>query len=236
MSVIEKEVKLQKPTQETLDLYHLRRTNSMGIVHNYLVKNLPKGVITQAAKQLGLYYKKSIAVEADQALDVLFNHAIFHYLHNGKQLIERFTSEAIIAKKMSEEKLEMLRVLQKASYGILSVLETHPLGGVYVEDCLNDKTFLLMDEGLSFSAKKGLMVATTYLTFPEFSMTTGAALPVIYYIDKLDVLIDEFDIEYRPFFELPLKQQTKFITQLTKHCLEQGVLNHIGFVKQQPVF
>ncbi|KTD71970.1 hypothetical protein Ltuc_2460 [Legionella tucsonensis] len=116
--------------------------------------------------------------------------------------------------------------MQEASYGVLSVLETLPFGGVYVEDRLNDKIFLLMDEGLSFSAKKGLIIATSYLTFSEFTMTTGAALPIIHHLDKLDELIDEFDIEYRPFFELPVKQQANFITQLTRHCLENGVKSY----------
>ncbi|WP_133138384.1 hypothetical protein [Legionella tucsonensis] len=120
----------------------------------------------------------------------------------------------------------MLHTLQEASYGVLSVLETLPFGGVYVEDRLNDKIFLLMDEGLSFSAKKGLIIATSYLTFSEFTMTTGAALPIIHHLDKLDELIDEFDIEYRPFFELPVKQQANFITQLTRHCLENGVKSY----------
>lgn len=231
MSMIESEVKQQKPTQELLDLYRIRRKNSMDIVHRF-IKTIPKGVIQQAAKQLGLYYKKSIAVETEQALDVLFNHIIFHHLYNERKLIERCARETIITKKIPEEKLELLHTLQKASYGVLSVLETLPFGGVYVEDCLNDKTFLLMDEGLSFSAQKGLIIATSYLTFPEFTMTTGAALPIIYHIDKLEELIDEFDIEYRHFFELPVKQQSKFIAQLTKHCLEHGSLDHIGFVEQ----
>ncbi len=228
MSVIESEVKQQKVTQEMLDLYRLRRKNSMDIVHRFIT-TLSKEVIQKAARQLGLYYKKSIAVESEQALDVLFNHTIFHYLHNDKKLIERCVYEAM-AKKIPEEKLALLNTLQKASYGILSVLDTLPFGGVYVEDCLNDRTFLLMDEGLSFSAQKGLMIATSYLTFPEFAMTTGAALPVIYHIDKIDELIDEFDINYRLFSELTIKQQSKFVTQLTKHCLKHASLEHIGFV------
>ena len=144
MSAIENEVKQEKPTQNTLDLYRTRRKKSMDIVHHF-IKTIPKEVIVQAAKQLGLYYKKSIAVETEQALDVLFNHTIFHYLHNDKKLIERCAREAIIEKKMPKEKLEMLDILQKASYGVLSVLEAFPFGGVYVEDCLNDKTFLLIE-------------------------------------------------------------------------------------------
>ena len=58
------------------------------MVHHF-IKTLPKEVIVQAAKQLGLYYKKSIAVETEQALDVLFNHTIFHHLHNTKYCLEQ---------------------------------------------------------------------------------------------------------------------------------------------------
>lgn len=126
--------------------------------------------------------------------------------------------------------MALLDTLQNASYGLLCVIERLPFGGLHVEDCLNDKTFLLMDEALSFSAQKGLMIATSYLDFPEFIMTTGAALPVMYHLDKPDELIDEFDMEYRLFCNLTVKQQTKFITQLTKHILAHGSLSHIGFV------
>ena len=70
------------------------------------------------------------------------------------------------------------------------------------------------------------------MPWPTHSMTTGAALTIIYHLDKLEELIDEFDIEYRLFFELPVKQQTKSIAQVTKHCLKHGSLNHIGFAEQ----
>ncbi|MBA2650015.1 MAG: hypothetical protein H0U75_10570 [Legionella sp.] len=202
----------------------------MEIVHQ-LLKIPSKDMIQQAAKQLGLAHKKNVVVENEQELGVLFNHILFHYVHNGIKIIERCAREVYLTKKWPQEKLQMLDTLQNASYGVLSVLETLPFGGLYVEDCLNDKVFLLMDEGLSFSAQKGLMIATSYLIFPEFAMTTGAALPVIYHVDKLDDLIDEFDINYRSFSDLNLKQQSKFATQLTKHCLHHGSLDHVGFVE-----
>lgn len=219
----------QETTQETLDLYRKRRQESMAIVQRF-VKNINKEVLMQSAKQLGLYYKKSIAIETEQALDVLFNHTIFHYLHNGMKMIDRFAREALIAQKMSEEKLAMLDVLQQASYGILSVRETLSFGGTYVEDVLNNKTFLLMDEGLSFSASKRLIIATTYITFPEFSMTTGAALPMNNCLDTVDMLIEDFDLKSKLFSVLPLKQQLKFVASLTQEALEQGALEQIGFV------
>lgn len=229
MLIKKEEIKQQKPTQETLDLYRKRRQESMAIVHRF-VKNISKEVLLQSAKQLGLYYKKSIAVETEQALDVLFNHTIFHYLHNGIKMIDRFARESFADTKSSREKLAMIDVLQQASYGILIVKETLSFGGVYVEDILNHNCFLLMDEGLSVSTSKGFIIATSYITFPEFSMTTGAALPVTNYMYEIETLVEDFDIENSSFFELPLKQQSKFVALLTQYALEQGVLDHIGFV------
>ncbi len=219
----------QKTTQETLDLYRKRRQESMEIVQRF-VKNINKEVLMQSAKQLGLYYKKSIAIETEQALDVLFNHTIFHYLHNGMKMLDRFARETLINQKQSEEKLAMLDILQQASYGILSVKETLSFGGTYVEDVLNNKTFLLMDEGLSFSASKRLTIATTYITFPEFSMTTGAALPINDCLDTLDMLIEDFELENKLFSELQPKQQLKFVVSLTQEALKRGALEQIGFV------
>lgn len=59
MSIIAGEVKLQKSTQETLDLYRARRKNSMDIVRR-LIKTLPKEVLLQAEKKLGLSHKKAL--------------------------------------------------------------------------------------------------------------------------------------------------------------------------------
>jgi len=133
---------------------------------------------------------------------------------------------------MPEGTLAMINTLQKASYGVLSVIETLPFGGVYVEDALNNKTFLLMDEGFSISASKGLIIATTYVTFPGFSMTTGAALPIIGDTDRIKRLIEEFELDNCIFSELPMKHQTKFISKFTQCCLEGGSLDRIGYVDQ----
>lgn len=234
MSMLTKteEIKQQNPTQETLDLYRRRRQESMAIVHRF-VKNFNKEVLLQSAKQLGIYYKKTIAVETEQALDVLFNHTIFHYLHNDIKMIDRFAREAAIAQKFSQDKLTMINVLQNASYGILTVKETLPFGGVYVEDSLHNKAFLLMDEGFSFSTAAGCMIATTYVTFPEFSMTTGAALPITGHADDIVTLVEELNLDHYIFSKLPVKKQMKFISVLTQYCLEHGALDRIGYVEQQ---
>ena len=148
-------------------------------------------------------------------------------------MIDRFAREASIAQKISQDKLTMIDILQKASYGILTVRETLPFGGVYVEDSLHNKAFLLMDEGFSFSTSKGFMIATTYVSFPEFSMTTGAALPIIGYADDIITLVEELNLDHCIFSELSVKQQMKFISILTQYCLEHGALDRIGYVEQQ---
>ena len=90
-----------------------------------------------------------------------------------------------------------------------------------------------MDEGFSFSTSKGFMIATTYVSFPEFSMTTGAALPIIGYADDIITLVEELNLDHCIFSELSVKQQMKFISILTQYCLEHGALDRIGYVEQQ---
>jgi len=72
-----------------------------------------------------------------------------------------------------------------------------------------------------------------YVTFPEFSMTTGAAIPITGHADDIVTLVEELNLDHYIFSELLVKKQMKFISVLTQYCLEHGALDRIGYVEQQ---
>lgn len=216
------------PDMDMLALYKRYRKLSMDIVKNEILKSIPKDIIKASAKKLGFYQNKSIAIESERNLDILFNYVVFHYVGNGHKIIDRF----LIKNKRSDEDahdeyMTILNAFKNRGYGLLFVNSTFNNGGVDVTDILNHRQFLLMDEGLSMSAPKRMVIATEYLHFRDFAITTGAALPINACAKEVLSVVEKHVTKEEKFENLSIKSQSYIATRITKLCVDANVQESI---------
>jgi len=107
----------------------------------------------------------------------LFDHAIYNWRPQGKNVIERYLAEA----RPDEQSLERqwLEAALRARHSIILVVGIVPGFGVQARDVLTGDAVLVADVSFSQSASEGLCLATRLLPFDEFWITAGAALPVV---------------------------------------------------------
>ena len=71
-----------------------------------------------------------------------------------------------------------LRAMQNAIYSLFRVDATEPGVALAVTDLATDEQFLLVDIGLSQTAKPGILFLSRLLLFDDFAATGGAAIPL----------------------------------------------------------
>ena len=164
--------------------YHRFREVSRSL-HNRLIKQIPKPVLTSGAERLGLLSpspggrgEEVLLLEDEYEVSVLMDYCLYHGRQgeDGRTVIAQAIAEAPPAAGSDEERL--LQAMQDARFSVFAVEEAVPGLGVHVRDLLRDEAFFLVDIGFSQTADPGLMLAGNVVSLPGLSMTTGAMLPV----------------------------------------------------------
>jgi len=154
-----------------------RRLRAVGRrLNNVLMEYHSRQTMVRAAKQLGLWHDGTIVFGTEHEMSVLADFIIYEGYENGVNAVERYASEHPPAAGTDED--AVLQAMRQAYYGLLLVEDALPGVGVRVCDLLRDRRFLLADIGLSQTATEEGILATHVVPFDEFSMTSGAALPL----------------------------------------------------------
>jgi hypothetical protein len=77
----------------------------------------------------------------------------------------------------SDEAL-VLDAMRNARFGVLVMQRRHPVAGLILTDIFRNEEIWLVDEGLETCLEEGMGYAMRYCTPEQFSMTTGAGVPV----------------------------------------------------------
>jgi hypothetical protein len=161
-------------------------------------------------------------------MSVLADFIIYEGYEDGVNAVERYASEHPPAAGTDEN--TVLQAMRQAYYGLLLVEDVLPGVGVRVCDLLRDRRFLLADIGLSQTATEEGILATHVLPFDEFSMTSGAALPLD--SDTLATIRDEVfprDREARLLetWEPTREEEAEMAAAIIRLCLEAGASSFI---------
>ncbi len=142
-----------------------------------LTTMVPRAAIEDCARSLGLWEEGTLAFEEEDDVAVLMDFAIYDYrIRGGTNAVERLVKQAEWAPGSEEQRI--LDAMLRARFTVLRVLSLVPDVGVQMQDLLYEREFLLADVGLSTTATEGQHIAARVLEFPEFQMTTGAAVPL----------------------------------------------------------
>lgn len=175
-----------------LQAYHRFRVKGREL-NNKLIKLLPKEAIELTGKTLGLLKDGILYFDNMDQTSVLVDQCLHTYRPGGKTIFELYLEKNPVDPH-SEEYI-LLNASKSARYSIVRIDGMETGFGVHTTDLLWGDGAFIMDVNLSQSAKKGSLFASRIITpVPDFSTTTGAALPV--FKEALNLIIEGLESRF----------------------------------------
>jgi hypothetical protein len=166
------------PTAERTRLVEeYRRTRAIGMnLANRLVRAIPKGTLDVCAKKLGMMAGNTLVFDDMSETAILMDYCIHFGLDQGVPVVSRFA--ATQPYPPGSQEAAVLEAQCKSRFRLLAVTGVVSGLGVETVDLLRNEPRLIADESFSRSASPGALLAGRIVDMSEFSMTTGAMLPV----------------------------------------------------------
>ncbi|HPD31144.1 MAG TPA: SEC-C domain-containing protein [Phycisphaerae bacterium] len=173
-------------------LEEYRRTRAItSKLANRLVGKIPKNTLDACARTLGMMVRGTLVFDDINETDVLMDYCIFFGLDQGATVISRFAATSPYPEGSAETLA--LQAMCNSKYRFLAVTAVAPSLGIEAVDLLRNERRLIADESFSRMAVPGLLLASRIVDMPEFSMTTGAALPVT--VEVLEEIWHQLDAD-----------------------------------------
>jgi hypothetical protein len=189
-------------------------------LNNELVGRLPRDVLNDGAKRIGILRRGVFVFENEDETSVLMDYCIYDVYRNGRNAVEQYLCDC--PPDPESDEMACLRAMQHATYTLVAVLRVEPGIGCQVRNLFTEETRLLVDIGFSRTARPGAVLATRLLDFGDFVATGGAALPV----GILDE--DELDAWQRKLRE-GVDEDRFDPAPLIRGCLERGASSSIRY-------
>ncbi len=104
------------------------------------------------------------------------DYCIYDLYRNGRNAVERFLQDS--PPPPDSDEMQCLNAMREAFYSVFVAESVIPNVGIIARDVVSDRSFLLVDVGFGKSAKPDLVFASRIISFGDFSMTCGAAIPI----------------------------------------------------------
>jgi hypothetical protein len=222
---------LTRQTQsEMLATYQGFRRISLRL-NQRLVESLGMEVIEECARKLGMFRDGTFYFDTEDTAAVLMDYAIRHFRTGGRNAIERYLTFTPPGPPGSPE-MTMMQAMSQSRYRLLTIEEIFPGFGLRVSDLLRDETGLLIDVGLSQTARSHAMIATHVQSPSDFWMATGAALPMNIRAERrlLPRIERRFGRKPEDFRDLSPEEETELATMAIRTCLEAGASRHVAYL------
>lgn len=155
--------------------YRQMRRIMLGL-HEQLVAELPRDLVLKSAETLGIVEDGKISFETEDESSVLMDYCLYDGWSGGHNAVTRLFAREPYPPHSNE--MLLLEAMTGATYSLYGITSVFPGLGVEVMDLLREESRFVMDEALSRTGQEGLVMAARLIELPEFSMTTGAVLPV----------------------------------------------------------
>ncbi len=170
--------------QDAVAEYHRLRRIRLRL-NNELASRLPRDVLDEGAKKIGIFKRGKLVFECEDQLAVLMDYCLYDVYRRGRNAIDRYLCES--PPDPDSDEMACLNAMQNATFTLLVVRDIEPGAGCYVQNLFTEETRLLIDMGLSQTARPGLVLATRIMEFDDYITTGGAALPLsVLDADKLE--------------------------------------------------
>lgn len=144
--------------------------------HSDVLRFVPRDAPLQQARRLGLAAGRTILLNSEDELALVFDLAIYAAPAGRSRAIDRY-ARSTSHPKGSDEAL-MLEAMCGARFAIMAVQDRHPVAGLLVTDLFRETDLWLLDEALGRSLPAGAMFATRYYRLADYAMTAGVVVPL----------------------------------------------------------
>jgi len=168
------------PNRQDVERY--RRFRGLGIeLSRDLVKTIPKRAYDEVGDAIGILHNGVLVFDTEDMSGVLMDCCLHDwYEKDDRNLVEQYADTRPTAAGTDDDFL--LNAYTQAQYRVLSTDYSVPDAGVYCHDLLSQDELFLMDVAFSRSLGSGdanrMAIATRTIPLGEYSMTTGAFLPI----------------------------------------------------------
>ena len=169
-----------KLSKEDLLASYDQTRNTLKDIHMELLLLDYEEMINTAGLALEVKEGNNLYIETPHEMSILIDYGLFAYRKNGKNIVERYFEKN--HSLYGAQKLEILTALKNARFSLLEILEPMYECGLKVRDRLINQELILIDRGLYQSTcktKNKYYLLAHYINMPLFSLTTGAAIPIL---------------------------------------------------------
>jgi len=164
-----------EPLDSDLRTYKHLRQMGMALMTR-ISKSLPRELILQAARDLGLLDKRRMIVyDREDELSFIMDRAIHDIPWPEQRWIEIYYQDE--AAKLSLDQQAYLKAHIEPVFSLHEVSKVSRGRGAWVVDLLRPEEFFLMDTGLGMTAKEGYLLAGRIIRLNGLYFTSGVTMP-----------------------------------------------------------
>jgi hypothetical protein len=203
------------------DVARYRRLRPIRLgLNSKLVERLSRDVLNDGAKRIGILRGGMFVFDNEDETSVLMDYCIYDIYRGGRNAVQQYLCDC--PPDPDSDEMECLRAMEQATYALVAVLRIEPGVGCHVRNLFTEETRLLVDMGLSKTARPGAVIATRLLDFGSFVATSGAALPV--------GILDNDDLdEWQRMFRAGADDTRADPAPLIRSCLRSGASSRVRY-------
>ena len=145
-------------------------------LNSAMVQRLARDVLFEGGRKLGLLKGDTFVFDSENEMSVLMDYCLYHVRRNGRNAVEEYCCDH--PPVAGTDEAACLRAMQNAIYSLFRVDAVERGVALAVTDVATDEQYLLVDVGLSQTAKPGVVLFSRLLLFEDFAATGGAAIPL----------------------------------------------------------
>lgn len=160
-------------------------------LHKRILKNPNLDEIKTCAKHLGLWHHKTVSFNNDTEVELLMDYRVYAYRPNGFNMAEKYLR--LNKSTLSEYDQALLSRMRLARYAVYQVEATNGTDTVTVSDVFIKTRFTLVDHQLAKTTHKGMVIASHIIDLGDFTIQSGALLPLNKALLEADEVIDALE-------------------------------------------
>lgn len=176
-------------TFQAADYVTIRR--ALFDLHTRILKNPNLDEIKTCAKHLGLWHHKTVSYKNDTELELLMDYRVYAYRPNGFNMAEKYLR--LNKNTLSDYDQALLARMRLARYAVYQVEASNQIDEVTVSDVFIKTRFTLVDQQLAKTATTGMVAASHLIDLGEFSIQSGALLPLNRALLHADEVVDTLE-------------------------------------------
>jgi hypothetical protein len=198
-------------------------------LNNILAHKVSRKAFRRCGRKLGIMMGGTFVFEDEQEMDVLMDYCIYAYYENGQNTVSRYMDQS--PPELGSDEYVVLKAMTESFYALMQIEQVLKGVGVWANDLLGDRRYLLIDMGLGKTGVKGLVIATRLLPFADFVMTSGAPIPINHEATEeiFDYINQQFGSEDGKYITLDMQQRTDLMTTIIRLCLGDNMTAHVRY-------